>query len=268
MRPTEPLCSWGNYAGAAWIVIAAAGSVAGAPQTVTFPVQQIQPFFVPGASVYLVPEREYQRQFAPMAARLYGVDMLPPADPYRRALGSVIFRLAESRRVTAQVWEEGTGRAVRLYATVDGRWTELNREIVHEGAGLPRKEGQVVPYRAAEVEARKMQIGRYAYRPLAGFWANSTPVYAATLRPAAGVSLPFAVAMVNPARVEAGYLGPKGVVLLPTGETKLRYYLLKVEANGPELRMIMRGMGESPSVAFVWRWDGATYRFIRAASRS
>jgi hypothetical protein len=250
------------------MAVVAAATVTGASPVVTFPVQQIQPFFVAGASVYLVPEREYQRQFAPMTARLYGVDLLPSADPYRRALGSAIFRLAEGRRMTAQVWEEGTGRAVRLFATIDGRWTELNREIVREGAALPRKEGQVVPYRAEEVEARTMQVGRYAYRPLASFWANSTPLYARTLRPGPGVLIPFAVAMVNPTRIEAGYLGPKGVVLLPTSSTKLKYYLLKVEAKGPELRVVMRGIGESTPVAFVWRWDGSTYLFIQTTPQS
>lgn len=201
------------------IVIVAAVGIADALSpggAVAYPVQRVSPFPLFGHSVHIIPQDEYQRQFPTTFARLYGIAMLPSDHSYHRAFGEAITRLNYHRGLTVQLWPDRVGRVARLHGYVDGRWTDLNALLVREGAALARAEGKSTPYAADQEAARVARVGRYVYRgALAAFWANSVPLYAATLTPIPGVSLPFAVARVNQTRTEAGYLTPRGVVLLP-----------------------------------------------------
>lgn len=248
------------------LAVGAGGAALASPigESVTFPVRQILPLLLLGAaSVQVIPQDEYQRQFPVMVIRLHGVEKLPSDDPYKKALGEAITRLNVHRSITAQVWPHNRGRVGRLHGYVGEKWTDLNGVLVREGAAVARPEGNSVPYARDQEAARLARIGRHAYRgALAAFWANSTPLYAATLTPSPGVSLPFAVARVSVTRIEAGYLTPRGVVLLPMDGAKLGYSVVGVRAQGTELEIVTGGLG-GPARTMRWRWDGTAYQYYR-----
>lgn len=238
--------------------------LAAAPEGVAaYPVHRVSPFFVSGTSVQIIPAEEYRRQFPSVIARLYGVVLLPQTDPYRSALQEAVTRLNYHRAVSAQIWSDRVGKIARLHGYVDGTWRDLNALLVREGAAAAAGEGESAPYMRDQAAAREARIGRYAYQgAIAAFWANSTPLYAATLIPSPGVALPFAVARVNISRIEAGYLTPRGVVLLPMAGAKLQYYLVDVRSHGRELSITTRGLAGGTPQTLRWLWDGSVYQLF------
>lgn len=239
-------------------------ALAAAPEGIAeYPVHRVSPFFVFGTSVQIIPVEEYQRQFPSVIARLYGVALLPQTDPYRSALQEAVSRLNYHRAVSAQVWSDRAGKVARLHGYVDGTWRDLNALIVREGAAVATGEGESVPYMRDQAAAREARIGRHAYRgAIAAFWANSTPLYAATLTLSPGVALPFAVARVNINRTEAGYLTPRGVVLLPLGGAKLQYHLVEVRSRGRDLSVTTRGIAGGIHQTLRWQWNGSAYQLF------
>lgn len=119
-------------------------------------------------NVSIFPEEEQQRQFAYENARLYGVGLLPNDDAYGGAWSTVIPKIMRPPMV-AQVWGEPGRRVTRLAGYVDGKWSDLNAQIVREGAALALSEGTSVPYKAQAIEAQRAGAGRYAYRHAAWF---------------------------------------------------------------------------------------------------
>lgn len=239
-------------------------ALAAAPEGIAaYPVHRVSPFLVIGTGVQIIPVEEYQRQFPSVIARLYGVALLPQTDPYRSALQEAVTRLNYHRAISAQVWSDRAGKVARLHGYVNGTWRDLNALLVREGAAAAAGEGESVPYVRDQAAAREARIGRHAYRgAIAAFWANSTPLYAATLIPSPGVALPFAVARVNINRIEAGYLTPRGVVLLPLGGAKLQYHLVDVRSRGRELSITTRGLAGVTPQTLRWLWDGSAYQLF------
>jgi hypothetical protein len=166
--------------------------------------------------------------------------------------------------MVAQVWGDPTSRVVRFAGYVDGKWSDLNAQLVREGAALPNTEGDRTPYRTEAAEAQRRMIGRYAYRQVAWFWANSTPIYALTATPAPGVRVPIAIAMVSATRIEAGYLLNKRVVLLPTGSVRLGPIVADFVSRGPYLRLVMKSWARLSTLRWHWRWDGKAYVLVQA----
>jgi hypothetical protein len=145
---------------------------------------------------------------------------------------------------------------------------DVGGQLVEEGVAIPRKDATGASYASKARAAEKAEVGRYAYRHLSWFWANSTPLFATIVQPTSGLRLPLAIAMVTTARIEAGYLHRKSVVLLPTGPTKLQYYLVAVRTNGGELTIVTRPMAGNRLVTHVWRWDGHAYQLQRVTAAS
>jgi hypothetical protein len=169
--------------------------------------------------------------------------------------------------MVAQVWGESGRRVARLAGYVDGKWSDLNAQIVREGAALALPEGTAVPYKAQALEAQRAGVGRHAYRHVAWFWANSRAMYAITATPAPGVRLPVAIAMVGMTRVEAGYLFNGRVILLPTGTLRLGSSVVEATSRGPDLTFVMKALGGARTQTLRWRWDGKAYQLIDASER-
>jgi hypothetical protein len=227
----------------------------------TFPVQRVQSFL--GTNVSIFPEEEHQRQFGYENARLYGVASLPRDDPYGGAWSTLIAKIMRPPMV-AQVWGEPGRRVTRLAGYVDGKWSDLNAQIVREGGALALQEGQSTPYRAQALEAQRAAVGRYAYRHVAWFWTNSRAMYALTTHPAQGMRVPVAIAMVGMTRIEAGYLTGSSVSLLPTGSLRLGSTVVAVSSRGPDLTLVMKSLGGMRTQTFRWKWDGKAYRLVEA----
>jgi hypothetical protein len=243
------------------------GSVLGAApssRAVTFPAQRVQPFL--GTNVSIFPDEEAQRQFAYENARLYGVGLLPDDDAYRGAWTTVIMKIMRPPMV-AQVWGEPGRRVARIAGYVDGKWSDLNAQIVREGAALAVAEGSSTPYRPQATDAQRDRIGRHAYRHVAWFWANSTALYALTATPAPGISLPVAIARVGMTRVEAGYLHAGRVILLPTGSLHLGSAVVEVTSRGPDLTFVLKALGGARTQTLRWHWDGTVYQLADAVER-
>jgi hypothetical protein len=93
-------------------------------------------------------------------------------------------------------------------------------------------------------------------------------MYAATLTPALGITLPFAVARVTPTRIEAGYLMGDKVILLPPPENqRLRYWLVEVGAQGPRLTIVTADLGSGKKLTLTWEWKDGAYRLPGTESR-
>ena len=168
----------------------------------------------------------------------------------------------------AQVWEISGRRVTRVFRLAEGRWEDDNGLLVREGAALEMVEGSQNPYRSEEVAARQQRVGTHAYGPVAWFWANSTPLFSATLTPGPDISLSFAVARVTPNRIEAGYLRGDNVVLLPTPQSqRLGYYLLEVASRGPRLTIVTAPITGRGKLALTWEWAGTSYELGSAESR-
>lgn len=245
------------------VLMAPASAGPGKTDTLKFPVQRVTPLL--DTKVYVVPEEEQRRQFPDFSARLYGVALLPSNDPYRDAWSSVLGKVMRPP-LTAEVWGPPGRFVARLTGLVNGQPSDLNGQMIREGVAQPLKEGDQVPYRAAAEEAARRGIGRYAYRQVAWFWANSTALYALTISPAPGVRFPLAIAMVNPSRIEAGYLYEGRIVLLPTEKFRLGPAVVEVISDGGELTIVTRSLGLS-TVTMRWRWEGDRYRFLRGSER-
>lgn len=246
------------------VLIASPHASAANRGAVTFPAQTVRPSL--GSNVSIAPEEEASRQFAYENARLYGVGLLPHEDPYGAAWGTVIAKIMRPPMV-AQVWGEPGRRVTRIAGYVDGKWSDLNAQIVREGVGLAIPEGNSTPYRAQALEAQRASIGRYAYRHVAWFWANSGAVYALTATPAPGMRLPVAVARVGITRIEAGYLLNGRVVLLPTGSIRLGPSVVEATSRGPDLSFVMKSHGGVRTQTLRWRWDGKGYQLLEATER-
>jgi hypothetical protein len=231
---------------------------------VTFPVQRVLPVF--GTNVGIFPEEEQARQFSYENARLYGVGLLPNDDPYGGAWTTVVTKIMRPPMV-AQVWGEPGRRVTRLAGYVDGKWSDLNAQVVREGVAVALTEGATVPYQTEAADARRREIGRYAFRHVAWFWANSRPMYALTAIPASGTKVPVAIAMVGMTRIEAGYFFNGRVVLLPTGMLRLGSSVVDVSSRGPDLTFVMKSLGGVRTQILRWHWDGKAYQLTEATER-
>lgn len=245
------------------VLLAPATAGLGQTSVLKFPVQLVTPLL--DTRVYLVPEEEQRRQFPDISARLYGVALLPADDPYRAAWSTVLAKVMRPP-ATAEVSGPPSRLVVRLTGLVDGRRADLNGQMVREGVALPLKEGTQVPYQAEAAEAARRGMGRHAYRHVAWFWANSTAMYALTVAPAAGLRVPLAIAMVNPSRIEAGYLYQGRVTLLPTEKFRMGVHVVEVIPSGPDLTIVTKSAGLS-TVIIRWRWNGDRYEFVRGSEK-
>lgn len=71
--------------------------------------------------------------------------------------------------------------------------------------------------------------------------------------------------MVNPSRIEAGYLLNNRIVLLPTGTVGLGPSVVEFTVRGPDLTLVMKSWGGVKMLRFRWRWNGKDYGLVDAS---